>query len=391
MEVYILDSLRRHTTVVDKYESIIWSERFSAYGDFEMRLHSTQENRTLLVAGLSISIEASYRVMVIETVEDTSDVEGREILVLRGRTIEAITTNRMARSAMSNLTTTPKWSITDQPGDIARKYFHDICVTGVLNAGDVIAGVNESRMPLLPAATIAEPTDTITFEIDPITLYEATKKICDLYLMGFRLVRHPTTWVLYYDIYMGSDRTTLQATLPAVVFSKGMDNLSNTTELTSIALYKNVAYVISPVGSETVYATDVSSSVAGFDRNVLVVVAEDITSGVPATATAQMIQRGKEALANQRRFTAFDGELNQNSRYVYGTDYNLGDLVEFQNETGTSSIMQVTEQIFISDRNGFRSYPTLVVNEFITPGSWADYNPVEVWDAVNPALHWTDL
>lgn len=386
MEVYILDSSRRNTSVVDKYESLIWTERFSAYGDFELKLHSTLDSKARLKVGLWISVEVSYRIMVIETTEDTTDDEGRDILIVRGRSIEAILTNRLARSTMGNLTSTPKWSITDQPGDIVRKYFHDVCVTGVVNAGDIISGVNESRMPLLPAATIAEPTDTVTVEIDPITVYTATKNLCDQWRMGFRLVRHPTTWVLYYDIYMGSDRTTNQTSLPAVVFSSGMDNLSNTTELTSVALYKNVAYVFSPVGSETVYADDVDSSVAGFDRNVLIVVADDITSGVPATATAQMIQRGKEELAKYRRFTAFDGELNQNSQYLYGTDYNLGDLVEFQNDEGTSSIMKVTEQIFVSDKEGDRSYPTLVVDSFIVAGSIDDAPPDMVIDSASGTI-----
>lgn len=390
MEVYILDSLRRNISVVDKYESLIWTERFSAYGDFELRTHSTLDNRARLVAGLWISIEASYRIMVIETVEDTTDDEGRDILVVRGRSIEYILTNRLARSTLNSLTAQPKWTITDDPAAIARKYFHDICVTGVLNSGDIIAGVNESRMPLLPADTVAEPTDVITFEIDPIDLYEATKKICDIYAMGFRFVRHPTTWVLYYDIYMGSDRTTQQTTLPAVVFSTSMDNLSNTTELTSIALHKNVAYVLSPVGTEVVYAED-ETVTDGFGRNVLVVVAEDITSGVPATASAQMIQRGKEELARHKRFTAFDGELNQNSKYKYGTDYNLGDLVEFQNEAGTSSLMKVTEQIFVSDKEGFRSFPTLVIDAFITPGSWDDYAPDATWDSQSDTLNWDEL
>jgi len=386
MEVYILDSSRRNISVVDKYESLIWTERFSGYGDFEWKLHSTRDNKSRLQAGLWISIDASYRIMVIETTEDTTDKDGKEVLIVRGRSIEAILTSRMARSTMGDLTATPKWSITDQPADIVRKYFHDICVTGVVNSGDVISGVNESRMPLLPADTISEPPDAVTVEIDPISLYAATKNLCDQWRMGFRLVRHPTTWALYYDIYMGSDRTTNQTSLPAVVFSKGMDNLSNTTELTSIALYKNVAYVLSPVGSETVYADDVSSSIAGFERNALIVVAEDITSGVPATASAQMIQRGKEELAKYRRFTAFDGELNRNNKYVYGTDYNLGDLVEFQNDEGTSSIMKVSEQIFVSDKEGTKSYPTLVIDSFIVAGSIDDAPPDMVIDAASGTI-----
>lgn len=388
MEVYILDSLNRDSLVMDEYETLIWKERFSGYGDIEWHMHATSGNRSRVKTGIRLAIDSSDRIMVVETVEDTTDDEGREILIARGRSLEAILLSRLARSTMGNLTTTPKWSITDQPADIARKYFHDVCVTGVVNAGDVISGVSETSF--YPADTIAEPTDTITFAIDPITVYDATKQICDIYLMGFRLVRKASDWVLHYDIYMGSDRTTQQTTLPAVVFSKGMDNLSNTTELTSIALYKNVAYVLSPVGSETVYADDVSSSIAGFDRNVLVVVADDITDGVPATATAKMIQRGKEELAKNRRFTAFDGELNQLNQYAYGTDYFLGDLVEYQNDQGTSSLMRVTEQIIVSDKEGDRTYPTLVINSFITPGSWDAAPPDLVWNSANATHHWDD-
>jgi hypothetical protein len=388
MEVYILDSLYRDSLVIDEYESMIWKERFSGYGDFEWHLHATTSNKTRIKTGLWIAIEASYRIMKIETVEGTTDSEGREIIIARGRSIESILLSRLARSTMGDLTTTPKWSITDKPAVIARKYFHDICVTGILNAGDIIAGVSETS--IFAADTIAEPTDTITYAIDPITLYDATKGLCDIYLMGFRLIRNPADWTLHYDIYMGSDRTTLQTTLPAVVFSKGMDNLSNTTELTSVALYKNVAYVISPVGNATVYTDDVTSSIAGFDRNVLVVVADDITDGVPATATAKMIQRGKEELAKNRRFTAFDGELNLLNQYVYGRDYFLGDLVEYQNDQGTSSLMRVTEQILVSDKEGDRTYPTLVINSFLTPGSWDAAPPDLVWDSANATHHWND-
>lgn len=390
MEVYLLDSQYRRNIVVDKYESLIWTERYAAYGDFEWRLPSTYENRSRLTAGVRFVINRSYRVMKIETTEDTTDDEGRRILILRGKTFEGILENRLARGVLGDLETTPKWSITDQPADIARKLFHDICVTGILDAGDIIAGVTEARMPLLPADTVAEPGDTVTYEIDPITLYKAIQDICNYYAMGFRLVRHPTTNALYWDIYVGSNRTTQQTTLPAVVFSKGLDNLSNTTELNSVALYKNVAYVLSPVGSEIVYALDVDPSIAGFERNVLIVVADDITDPVPADATDKMIQRGLEELAKARKLSAFDGELNQNSQYVYGVDYNLGDLVEFKNEEGTSAIMQVTEQIFVSDKEGVRSYPTLVINSFVVEGSWDTAPPDLVWNDADPGADWDD-
>ena len=388
MELYVLDSLYRRVGVIDSFESLIWTERFSAAGDFELHIQSTQATRSLFVPNLRLALNESYRVMVIDTVEDATNSDGVRMLKITGFSLEAILNQRLAALALSDLTTDPKWTITDDPKAIADKLFHDICVTGTLNAGDIIAGVTESN--IFPADTVPFPADVVTYSIDPESLYTAIKDICDAWGMGFRLVRDIASNLLYFDIYMGSDRTTGQTTLPAVVFSPDFDNLRNTSKLQSSALYKNVAYVLSPVGHAVVYLPDVDSSVAGFERRVLYIRADDIKDVVPADATAKMIQRGKDELAKNRNVTALDGELAQNSNYIYGTDYNLGDLVELRDDDGAASKMQVTEHIFVSDKEGDRSYPTLAVNVFITPGSWAAEPTDLVWADVDPGLHWAD-
>jgi len=381
MEVYILDSLNRRSAVIDRFNSLIWTERMSAYGDFELLVNSTNENRNRFVAGTKLAMNESYRVMTIKTVEDTTDAEGLQLLKVTGPSLEKILEQRVAMGALTDLTTNPKWILTGLPMAIARQIYHDICVTGILNAGDIIAGVTEAS--IFPVDTIAEPSDSIIYEMDPQTVYSAIKQLADAYGFGFRLVREPVSSQLYWDVYSGSDRTTQQHTLPAVVFSPTLDNLYNTKSLTTLELYKNVAYVVSPVGHEVVYPLDVDPSVAGFERNVLLVKADDITDTVPATASARMIQRGKEALAQNRQFSAFDGEIGQYTTYRYGTDYYLGDLVELRSSTGATNQMQVTEQIFVSDREGEKRYPTLAINKFITPGSWSAWDFNQVWEDLN--------
>lgn len=389
MDLYILDSLLRREQLVDDFESLIWSERFSAYGDFELRLRSTLKNRNRFPVGTNLAIPGSYRVMTVETFEDTTDAEGREVLILKGRSLERILEDRVARGVLGDLTTTPKWVLEGTPGAIARQIFHDICVAGVLDPADIIPMVIEGT--ILPDDTIPESSEEVSYEIDLVTVYKAIKDICDLYDLGFRLLRNQDRTELYWDVYSGSDRTSTQSDLPAVIFSPSLDSLHNTSELTSTAVYKNVAYVFSPVGNEIVYLPDVDPTTTGFERRVLIVKADDIVDEDPPTASAKMIQRGIEELSRNRRFSAFDGEITQNGMYQYGRDYNLGDLVEFQNKTGAINLMRVTEQIFVSDQEGDRSYPTLSMNTFITPGSWADWDPEEVWAEVDPGLHWADL
>ena len=454
MELYILDSLLRRTAVIDRFESMIWTERYSAWGDFELVIFSTLESRTLLKAGTRLAMSESYRVMTCEFVENAIDSEGRQLLTVKGRSLEAILDDRTARNTFADLATTPKWVLTGTPGAIARQIFNEICRTNVNFADDEIPFLQSGS--IFPASNIPEPADVITIELSLSSVYTAIKELCDSYDLGFRLVRNFDESELFFDIYSGSDRTTLQNVLAPVVFSPSLDNLTNTSEITSISEYKNVAYVFHTVGVQIVTADVVSVEVEGFERRVMHVDATDIEipergyslaqsqndainaalnlvgitdtekaamnnlrdkkrltpAQVTATSTvgwglisaAQrteilnardvsvaynatenayvnplLVQRGKEELAKNRSLSAFDGELSQHSNYKYNTGYNLGDLVEMRNTDGVTNQMRVTEQIFVSDSEGERSYPTLTIDLFITPGSWFAWDFNQVW------------
>jgi hypothetical protein len=382
----VLNNSYQRTAFVDAYESLIWTERFSSWGDFSLILQSTGNNKLFLPEGTYLGLSESDRVMEVETVQDTVDDEGRAILKITGRSIEYILDNRLARGTMGDLTTTPKWSITGLPKAIATQIFHDICVTGILDVGDKIPLIHEGS--IYPPDTLPEPPDSVIYEMDPKTVYAAEKDLCDLFHMGFRLVKKQDLGELWFDIYTGTDRTTRQSILPAVVFSADLNNLKNTNQISTTATYKNVAYVLSPVGSRMVYGFDVDPAIAGFDRRILVVRADDIKDTDSTIANARMDQRGAQELGKNRRLMAIDGEISQNSQYKYGRDYNLGDLVEMKNPSGAISSMQVTEQIFVSDKEGKRSYPTLSVNQFIMPGTWMAVPTDKVWADGGPTEYW---
>lgn len=375
MEVYTLDALLRRQYVIDQFQSLIWTERWQSTGDFQLDVISTYQMRGLLKPDTYLAMNKSNYVMRVESVEDDVDADGQKILIAKGRSLEAILLDRVAYSIEGDTTTTPKWTITDKPAAVCRTIFHDICVLGTLNVGDKIPYINEGTF--MPASTIAEPVDPITLEMDPTTVYDAITQVCKSWDLGLRMLRQNDVSNLYFDIYAGSDRTTAQTTLTPVVFAPDLDNLQNTKELTSIDSSKNVAYVYSPVGFKEVYAAGVDPAVEGLERRVLVVNASDITSTTGLDAA--LSQRGYEALAGARVLQAFDGEISQNSQYVYGRDYNLGDLVETRNVDGVTNNMRVTEQIFVEDQNGERAYPTLTLNTFINTGSWLSWTSDKAW------------
>lgn len=376
MELYTLDPLLRRETVVDVFESLIWTERFQTLGDFELHIVSTFSSRGLFATGTLLAMNKSNYVMMVESVMDSTDGDGRRMLVVKGRSLEAILLDRVAKQSLQDTTAQPKWILTGPPATVARQIFHDICVTGILDIGDKIPFINEGTFT--GTSTIPEPVDPITVEIEPTTVYDVTSQICGVWNLGFRLLREFDMSRLWFDIYTGSDRTTAQTVLPSVVFTPELDNLQNTKELTVIEGAKNVAYVYSPAGFQMVYAQGVDPDVEGFERRVVVVNATDITSSTADPVTA-LIQRGNEVLAQNRTYQGFDGEISQASSYVYGVDYNLGDMIEVRNTDGVTNNMRITEQIFVSDRDGERSYPTLTLNKFINTGSWLSWMNNQTW------------
>jgi len=378
MDVFILDSLLRRETVLDRFESMIWTERYSAWGDFQLVIHSTIESRSLLTSGTHLTIRDSTRVMVVETVINQDDSEGRHLLNVSGRSLEAILEDRIAHWRLLN--SSDPWDNTGTPYTVANWIFTSVCVDGRLKAADKIPFYKTGS--IYPPDTISKTDVPITHNSAFKTVYESIKEICEAAGLGFRLVRNGDKSELRFDIYSGIDRTSTQATSPTVIFSPDHENLTNVSELNSSEKYKNVAYVFAPNGYRTVFAVGAGDSTAGFERRILMVKADDITLPAGTPLQDALLQRGMDELAKNRTVSAIDGELPQTSKYKYGLglDYNLGDLVEVRTDDGVTNRMRISEQIFVSDAEGDRSYPTLARDLFITPGSWYAWDSGQAWD-----------
>lgn len=391
MELTILDSMLRRSAVVDDYVSLIWTDRMQDLGDFQLIVHSTRANRALFVADLMLGLSTSDRVMVIETIQDQTDDQGNQQLTITGHDLLKILKDRVAALSIANLTLQPNWPLTDTPGNIARTIFNNICVLGTLSPTDIIPLITYPAS-LYPADNVPEPTTVITLDLTPTDVFTAIQSnIIQKYTLGWRLYKGLDTSTLYFEIYAGVDRTSHQTIYPAIVFSPDLDNLADMTELTTDAGFKNVAYVFSPNDTAIVYAQGYDATTTGFAKKVMYVDASDITTAAGPTLTAQLQQRGAEQLAINGSSQAFDGQIPTTSSYVPNKDYHLGDLVEVRNSDGVANDMLVTEQIFASDAQGQRAYPTLTTSIFIKPNSWLGYSAGVHWLDLPATLHWLDL
>lgn len=398
MEVYILDSLLRPVDVVDVFVSLIWTERFSSMGDFELITSLTSSNQKRFVPDTILSIPQSRRLMKIEIVEETISESDGPVLKIKGFEISKITDSRIAMKALGAGGVAPVWLIPDMtPANIMRHIFQQICVLGTLDTADIIPFIDTAGGNLYPADSIPEPSGLIDWEQKPATVYAALKELGDIYDLGHRLYKDPNLAKLYFNVYAGSDRTSAQTTLPAVIFSSEMETLQNTTEYTDLSKYYNMVQVVYTFKDEndndsviTMLVTDDAlNPPQGFDRRIkpLVVtsVPEEITDVV-----GYLFRLGIEELMKSRPLSAFDGEINPNSQYRYERDYYLGDLVETRNRNGSRSYMRVEEYIFVEDAEGERSYPTLAVKEYFNPGTWNSWKYDIEWSAMGSEEYWAN-
>jgi hypothetical protein len=396
MEVLILDKLLRPIDVVDTFESMIFAERRKELGDFELVTLSTPANKKRFVPNTWVTIDKSRRVMKVETVEETTDDDLRNILKIKGFEITKILLQRAALKAITG-GVAPVWMIADQPADVMRYIFRQICVLGTVTSDDIIPFIQDGETQY-PASTIPEPTDTILWEQKPDSVFAALKELADIFDLGFRLYRDQNnTSELYFDVYAGNDRTTVQSTNTPVVFSYDMENLQNTRELNDISQEFNVVQVVYIFTDET--ETEVALTVEvfdaegippeGFDRKAKVLTITSIPEEV-TDIPAFLVRAGMDELMKCRPIGAFDGEVSQNSQYVYETHYFLGDVVELRSSTGATAYMVVEEYIFVQDMQGERSYPTFTTRKFIDPGTWASWKYDIDWTAMGAEEYWAN-
>lgn len=378
MELYTLDSLFRRTEVIDRFDSLIWTERWAGWGDFELSIRSTRESRSIFTPNVFLTCNVSHRVMRIATIENSVAADGTRTLKVKGRSMESMLEDRVLRSGS---TSTTQWIILNrQPHVAMREMVEYMCIPGFLGKPlNLFPNMVSQRHPSIPIDNIPDPVDPITVYLDPQSLYKAVTEMGNAWQLGFRMLLNIDDGQIYFDVYTGSDRTSSQTLYDPVMFAPQLDNLQNTTELVTVEDAKNVAMVLAPNGSREVFAQNVLPDTAGYDRHVVVVDADDITLPAGADLQTALEQRGREVLAEHRPLQAFDGEISQSSQYIYNKDYYLGDLVEIQNEDDVANHMRVTEQIFVSDATGERAYPTLSLDTFVGPGTWLSWPTDKKW------------
>lgn len=345
MELYILNKDFEIIHFIDSYASLEWVRRYFEPGDFVFNSMADIETVWAMLNGRYIARKDCDTIMMIEKIQPlkTSATEGNTIGIA-GRSLEAILDRRIV------------WNQTNsKAGETVEAFVRRLVTENCISPADI-----KRKIPRLKLGTLKGFTEKIDKQITGDNLLTVISEICTAYGYGFKITMDEEG-NLVFDLYKGIDRSYNQSENPYVIFSNDFDNLINTEYSYDEQTYKNVALIGGEgEGTERKYQSIGESE--GFERYELFVDAKDISSNNGEIAGTEynklLIERGNEKLAEKSYKESYTGEVENTKTYLYKKDYDLGDIVQVENEYGMTASPRILEIIESQNENGYRVVPT---------------------------------
>lgn len=351
MELILLDQNLIKVKVIDIFHSLLWIDRYSSCGDFELFLEASVENIQMLQEDYYLTMPESEHVMIIESINLKTDTDNGNEFIVKGRSLETIIERRIV------------WQQTVLNGSLQEE------IKRLLNENAISPSDGDRRISNLIFQTSTDVNITslsVDAQFTGDNLYDAIKQLCVSSEIGFKITMS-LTGQFVFSLYVGEDRSYDQIANPFVAFSPSLDNLSNTNYYHSKKPYKNVT-LVGGEGEGSQRLTNIVMIPGGggtdLERREMFTDARDISSwvnGVTITLAAYnalLRTRGIISLLENQPESFFDGKVDYTTTYIYGVDFFMGDIVQVANEYGLQSRSRITELIYSENLGGIDVYPT---------------------------------
>lgn len=371
MVFYLLNKSFNRISIIDTYESAIWTERYLEPGDFELYIPINNTIPSSISIGKYLIQKDSELAMIIESIKIQTEIDDSNKLIVTGRSLESILDRRILWNKM---VFNGAISLQNAVKKILTKNIIDPSASARKISNFVFSESSDSSITSLYLEAEYNQGDNL---LDVITDICETKKI------GFKVILDLDTKQFIFSLYAGKNRANREKPKSYVEFSSKMENLLNTDYTDNIVPFKNVTLVEGPEEEEEDPAGDgqilekrerqVVGSASGLNRREIYTDAssvkrkETITYDDGTTEEielsdaefkANLIQKGKETLSENKREEKYESEVDYTGTFKYGKHYKLGDIVQIINEYGFTGQSRVTEYIFSdSTSDGLKCYP----------------------------------
>ena len=315
MELYIYNQNRELVGIVESFEYLRWTRRYSQCGSFELKAISTPENATLLQEGNIIWKSDDEEAGIIEYLKLSQT--DREFITVSGR----FATSLLARRIV--------WGTEKLSGDLS------VCVEQLLNH-NLINPSDSARQ--ITGISFSSPNlgVPVSTQISYRNLMDAVTGLCDASDVGIKTVFNEAAGTFTAKLYNGA--------VSQAVFSKEYENLTEQVYTESETDYANTALIGGEgEGADRTFIAITSGS--GENRREVFVDAKDLrTEDFGAGYTDALTFRGQSELNELAMRYTFDTTVNPHGNLAYKTDFDLGQTVKVVSKAwGVSMTTRITE------------------------------------------------
>ncbi len=289
---------RQLVGVVESFEYLRWTRRYSLCGAFELKAIATPDNIALLTLGHLLWKSDDEEVGVIEYLE--MNQADKEAITVSGR----FATSFLGRRII--------WGTETLSGDLS------VCALQLIN-NHLITPSDTNRQ--IAGVAFASPAlgVIVNTQVSYKNLMDTITGLCDASDRGIKTVFDPSTGTLTVALYVGA--------ASQAVFSREYENLTSQIYTQSAVDYANAALI----GGEGEGMSRVLASIAdvtGEARREVFVDAKDLRlEDFGAGYTDALLYRGQNKLTELSMAHSFDAEVNPHGNLRYKIDFDLGQAV----------------------------------------------------------------
>lgn len=323
MELYIFDQARSLTGIVESFEYLRWTRRYSACGAFELKAIATPENTALLQIGNYLWKSDDEEAGIIEHLELSQ--ADKDTIIASGR----FATSLLARRII--------WGTELLDGTLSA------CIQTLLNHHIISPNDPNRRIDFISCSGTPVPV-LVNTQISYKNLMDAVTSLCDAADAGIKTVFSPADRTFTVALYTGS--------VSQAVLSREYENLTEQTYTKNSAEYANTALVGGEGdGDDRIMVPIVSSSKE--NRREIFVDAKDLRSQDFANYTTALTFRGQSKLSDNAMALSYDVEINTHGNLIYKTDYDIGQTVQvISRKWNVAMTARITEIEESYDANG---------------------------------------
>lgn len=342
---------------ISEFVSLIWTERYWEFGDFELEVLYDLDILDNVKVGHYVTLGDSPNIMIIDSISITYEIDNKasRYIIYKGRTLESILQRRIVWG---------EWLYEDVD---MQSIIFDILEKAITAPED-----EGRRIPFFRLKTNSDiPEEKLTLYGDGDVVYDIVHAICQEKQLGMKCELIENAKVVEFSLYFGEDHSYDQLERAPVIFSSEYENLGPSRYSLDTTKFKTVALAVSPWRDTNVYdeegnVVDTETtrsmvevgdfSVKGLNRREVFV---SCGSGYPD----DMVQEAMEEIADANQLEELDSELDPKRQFVYGRDYTIGDTVQVVTEFGLDAKAIVIEFIRSWSADGYTEVPTFKIIE----------------------------